>query len=288
VSIRVLVTGARGLLGAAILEAFSSSATLEAADHAALDIADSPAVERAFGRFRPNVIINCAAYNDVDGAEDDAHGALRVNAIALQALGRAARAHDATLVHYSTDFVFDGTTDRPYTETDPPNPRSIYAASKLLGDWFAADAPRHYVLRVESLFGGPAARNGARRGSLGVLVNRIMADEEVPVFVDRVVSPSYTPDVAEATKRLLERRAPYGTYHCVNSGFATWAEIAREAARLLGRTPRLRELTLETVSLKAPRPRFCALSNGRLASLGIVLPPWPDALSRFVESQLAS
>src|SRR5205085_8006154 len=267
VSMRVLVTGARGLLGAAIVDAFSPIATVEPADHAALDIADSDAVERAFARFRPDVVINCAAYNDVDRAENDAQAALRVNAIAVQGLGRAARAAGVTLVHYSTDFVFDGETDQPYAETDPPNPRNVYAASKLLGDWFAADAPQHYVLRVESLFGGPAAGTSPRRGSLGVLVNRIRAGDEVPVFIDRVVSPSYTPDVAEATKLLLERRAPYGTYNCVNSGFATWAEIAVEAARLLGRTPRLRELTLETASLKARRPRFCALSNRRLASL---------------------
>jgi dTDP-4-dehydrorhamnose reductase len=285
---RVLVTGARGLLGAAIVEAFSGSATVEAADHAALDIADSDAVERAFARFRPTVVINCAAYNDVDRAEEDAHAALRVNAIALQGLGRTARVNGVTLVHYSTDFVFDGETNQPYAETDPPNPRSVYAASKLLGDWFAAAAPRHYVLRVESLFGGPAARNGPRRGSLGILVNRIMAGDEVPVFVDRVVSPSYAPDVAQATKQLLERNAPFGIYNCVNSGFATWAEIAGEAARLLGRTPRLRALTLETASLKAPRPRFCALSNRRLASLGVVLPPWQDALARFIVNQLAS
>src|SRR5919197_4227860 len=136
---RVLVTGAAGLLGSAIVDAFSSTTTVEAADHAALDIADSGAVERALAHLCPDVVINCAAYNDVDGAEEDAHAALRVNAIAVGGLARAARAHGATLVHYSTDFVFDGETDRPYVETDPPNPRSVYAASKLLGDWFAAD-----------------------------------------------------------------------------------------------------------------------------------------------------
>lgn len=279
---RVLVTGARGLLGAAIVDAFSSTAIVEAADHAALDIADSDAVERAVAHFRPTVVVNCAAYNNVDGAEEDAQAALRVNAIALRGLARAARAHDATLVHYSTDFVFDGETDRPYAETDSPNPRSVYAASKLLGDWFAADAPRHYVLRVESLFGGAGALNGRRRGTVGVLVNRILAGDEVPVFVDRIVSPSYTRDVAWATQQLLNAAAPAGTYHCVNSGAATWAEVAEEAARLLKRPLRARTLTLATASLKATRPRFCALSNKRLAALGIALPSWQNALARYI------
>jgi dTDP-4-dehydrorhamnose reductase len=279
---RVLVTGARGLLGAGIVEAFSASATVEAADHAALDIADSDAVGRAFARFGPDVVINCAAYNDVDGAEEDVYAALRVNAIAVRGLGRAARACGATLVHYSTDFVFDGETNQPYAETDPPNPRNVYAASKLLGDWFAADVPQHYVLRVESLFGGPGIQNGPRRGSVGVLVNRILAGDEVPVFVDRVVSPSYVRDVAWATAQLLKAAAPPGTYHCVNSGAATWAEIAEEAARLLKLPLRARHLTLATASLKAPRPRFCALSNRRLASLGFAMPSWQNALARYI------
>ena len=136
-------------------------------------------------------------------------------------------------MHYSTDFVFDGETDRPYVESDRPNPRGVYAASKLLGDWFAADAPRAYVLRVESLFGDPGA-GATRRGSLGTIVERIRRGDEVPVFVDRTVSPSYTADIARATRAVLERQLPTGIYHCVNEGFATWAEIAGEAARLLG------------------------------------------------------
>jgi len=125
---------------------------------------------------------------------------------------------------------------------------------------------------------------GARSGSLGTIVNRIRAGEEVPVFVDRTVSPSYTPDVAEATWRLLARDAPSGMYHCVNTGAATWAAIAREAARLLECPVTMRELTLESVALKAPRPRYCALSNARLAAMDIEMPAWEDALARFLNS----
>jgi dTDP-4-dehydrorhamnose reductase len=281
---RVLVTGAAGLLGVAIVHRFERAADVHASDHGDLDIADDHAVQKAVGRVRPDVVINCAAYNDVDRAESDAEGALRVNAFGVLTLARACGAVGATLIHYSTDFVFDGDAAVPYTEEDAPNPRSVYGSSKLLGDWFAADAPRHYVLRVESLFGGPGVTRGARSGSLGTIVNRIRAGEEVPVFVDRTVSPSYTPDVAEATWRLLARDAPSGTYHCVNTGAATWATIAREAARLLERPVTMRELTLESVALKAPRPRYCALSNARLAAMDIEMPPWEDALARFLNS----
>jgi dTDP-4-dehydrorhamnose reductase len=278
---RVLVTGAAGLLGAAIQREFRHGCSVTALDRAALDLTDDDAVAAAVADVAPAVIVNCAAYNDVDGAERDPGRALRVNAFGVQALARAARAAKATLVHYSTDFVFDGEASAPYDEEAHPNPRGVYAASKLLGDWFALELPRGYVLRVESLFGEPGAY-GSRRGSLGTIVERIRQGEEVPVFVDRTVSPSYTADVAAATRALLEREAPAGLYHCVNSGAATWAEIADAVAQALGRPLRMRPITLDTANLAAPRPRYCALSNARLASAGIVMPHWRDALARYL------
>jgi dTDP-4-dehydrorhamnose reductase len=279
---RVLVTGVRGLLGAAIERAFSDT-QLHAYAHHELDVTSEPAVAAAVADVRPDVVINCAAYNDVDGAEDDSVAALRTNAFAVLNLARAARETGATFVHYSTDFVFDGETDRPYREDDAPNPHGVYATSKLVGEWFAVDAMRAYVLRVESLFGRPGP-SGARRGSLGTIVDRIRSDSETPVFVDRTVSPTYTTDVAEATRSLIERGLPFGTYHCVNAGAATWLEIAQEAARLIGRRLKAKPLTVTTANLKAPRPRYCALSSERLASAGIVMPRWEDALGRYIES----
>lgn len=280
---RVLVTGAAGLLGSAVVDAFRAAGDeVHAAVHATLDIVDFNAVERLVGGLRPDVIVNCAAYNDVDAAETHPIEALQVNAFGVRALAAAARRADAALVHYSTDFVFDGEGDRPYVEDDQPNPQSVYASSKLLGEWFAPDVPRHYVLRVESLFGGPGLGKGSRRGSLGTIVDRMRAGEVVPVFVDRTVSPSYTPDVAAATRVLIASGAPWGTYHCVNAGSATWKEVADEAARLLGVTLRIEELTLGKLAAPARRPRYCAMSPARLASLGIAMPSWQDALRRFL------
>ena len=165
------------------------------------------AVAAAMARARPDVIINCAAYNDVDGAEDHPVEALNANAFAVRALARAAADHGAALVHYSTDFVFDGTATEPYTETDPPNPKSTYAASKLLGEWFAADAPRAYVLRVESLF-GRAAGGGPSKGSVASIVKTLLAGGEARVFEDRTVSATYIIDAAWATLQLVEGKAP--------------------------------------------------------------------------------
>ena len=278
---KAVVTGSRGLLGVAIAHELAQDHEVVALDRGRLDITDAEAVESAIASAAPDVIINCAAYNDVDGAEDDPALALRANAFAVLALARAAAVRRAALVHFSSDFVFDGETDRPYTEDDPPNPRGTYAASKLLGEWLALEAPRAYVLRVESLF-GPAGPGGSRRGSLGTIVDRIREGVEVPVFVDRTVSPSYTPDIARAVRAMLERDLPPGLYHCVNDGQATWQEIAERAAALMGTDLRIRALTLETARLRARRPRYCAMSNAKLAAAGIRMRPWQEALEDFL------
>ncbi|HJR58785.1 MAG TPA: dTDP-4-dehydrorhamnose reductase [Vicinamibacterales bacterium] len=278
---RGVVTGARGLLGAAVARELGGRYEVLELTRADLDITSEEAVAAAIADARPDLIVNCAAYNDVDGAEEAAPTALRANAFAVLALARAATAAGATLVHFSSDFVFDGETDRPYTEEDRPNPRGTYAASKLLGDWFALEAPRAYVLRVESLF-GPPGPDGARRGSLGMIVDRIREGSEVPVFVDRVVSPSYTPDIARAVRGLVERQAPAGLYHCVNTGHTSWAGIAERAASLMGVPLRIQPMTLEGARLRARRPRYCALSNAKLAAAGVEMPAWEDALERFL------
>src|SRR5690606_11931319 len=221
--------------------------------------------------------------NDVDAAQRDPAPALEVNAMALAGLARAAAEADATLVHFSTDFVFDGTASRPYVETDPPRPMSFYGLTKLLGERLAMEAPRHYVLRVESIFGGPTAGTTARDGSLGTIVRRLRAGDEVTVFVDRTVSPSYAPDVAAAVRALVEGAAPAGLYHCVSDGHATWEAVAREAATILGVQAQLEAVKLADVPLAAPRPAYCALDTAKLRSVGVVMRPWQDALRAWLK-----
>jgi dTDP-4-dehydrorhamnose reductase len=277
-----MVVGARGQLGAAIVRECEPHHEVLALGHDALDITSDEAVAASVKRARPDVIINCAAYNDVDGAEDHPIDALNLNAFAVRALARAAAEHDAALVHYSSDFVFDGTAVEPYTEVDPPNPRSTYAVSKLLGEWFAADAPRAYVLRVESLFGrAPGA--GPAKGSVASIAKTLLAGGEARVFEDRTVSPTYIMDAAMATRQLVEQvpAAPSGVYHCVNAGHCTWLELAKELARQLGVEPRLVPMRMANATLRAERPVYCALSVAKLAAAGIVMPSWQDAVARF-------
>ncbi|HEX3704858.1 MAG TPA: dTDP-4-dehydrorhamnose reductase [Vicinamibacterales bacterium] len=284
---RIVVTGAQGQLGAALVHEFRATHDVTALSHADLDVTGDAAVASTMTALRPDAIINAAAYNDVDGAEDHPLDALDLNAFAVRALARAAERCGAALIHYSTDFVFNGTASQPMTETDRPNPQSVYAASKLLGEWFAADVDRQYVLRVESLF-GQAPGGPAPKGSIGAMIARLRAGEEVRAYEDRTVSPTYVCDAASATRALLERAAAPGLYHCVNSGSGTWLELAGELARQLGVTGRLVPVRMQDVTLRAQRPKYCALSNQKLADAGFAMPPWQDALARYLESARVS
>jgi len=276
-----LVVGARGQLGATVSRRLADRVEVVALTRRQLDVTEDAAVRDVVARERPAVILNASARTGVDAAEDDPVGSLAVNAWAVQSLARSAEAVGAVLVHYSTDFVFDGEADRPYRETDRPAPPNVYGQTKLVGEWLAADARASYVLRVESLFGGPAAHS-----SIDKIVASLRAGEPARVFVDRVVTPSYVEDVVEATWRLVESRSAFGTYHVVNSGETTWYGVGEEIARLLGVEPRLIGVRLADMQLRARRPRYCALSNEKLRASGIEMPTWQDGLRRHLQSHL--
>jgi dTDP-4-dehydrorhamnose reductase len=274
---RVMVTGAAGQLGSTIVAKLSGAFDVAAFARADLDLADSPMVLEAAKRSRPDLIINCAAYNDVEAAEEAAQAALAGNALAVQALARAAHETQATLIHYGTDFVFDGASDRPYLESDPCRPLSTYGMSKLLGEYFALESADAYVLRVESLFGGRPAKS-----SIDKILGAIRASQPVRVFADRTVTPSFVEDVAAATVQLIARRPAPGVYHCVNSGVTNWLGVAEEITRILDVNADLVPVKSADVKLKAKRPVYCALSNQKLLDAGIPMPTWQDALARYV------
>jgi len=266
-----------------VVAEFRATHDVTAFDHQAVDVTDAKAVATAIDRLKPDLIINCTGYNAVDAAEDFPVEAMRVNAFAVRTLAREARASGATLVHYGTDFILDGTASAPYQEDVPPNPRSAYASSKMVGEWFALDAPCAYVLRVESLF-GRAADGPPPKGSVEAIVSTLRAGGNPKVFHDRIVSPTYVVDAASATRALVERRAPEGVYHCVNTGHATWLELGEEVARLLGVPGQFEAVSVHSVTFRAPRPVYCALSNRKLADAAYAMPTWQDALARYLST----
>jgi len=278
---KVLVVGAAGQLGQAMTaRLLHEKHAVTAWTRADIDLTRHRDVREAIIELAPEVVVNCASYNQVDRAEDDQQTAMDVNAMAVGTMARAAAAINALFVHYSTDFVFAGTAASPYSELDAPDPRSVYAQSKLVGEWLAADAPRHYVLRVESLFGGPH-----RNSSIDRIAEAIRSGRPAPVFTDRVVSPSFVADVVDASLFLIRSGPAAGLYHCVNTGYATWLDVGREIVKHVGASDTaLRPISVNDVSLRAPRPQFAALSNQKLASAGFAMPTWQDAIGRYLST----
>lgn len=276
-ALRVVVLGAGGQLGQAInREMRRAGHEVVALTRAALDVTQRFAVLDKVAKLKPEVVVNATVLG-VDPSEDDPKAALAVNSFAVRTLADVAKSAGAALVHFSSDYVFDGTATAPYRETDRPNPVNVYGATKLLGEIYAQNAARGYVLRVEGLFGTPGGK-----GTIDKMIAEARQGRTLTAFYDRKISPVHVDDVAAAMRRLVEKKANPGVWHCVNSGFATWHELALEIVRVLGSASNVIPASLERSGLRVQRPLFSALSNEKLANFGVELPTWQNALARAV------
>jgi dTDP-4-dehydrorhamnose reductase len=227
---------------------------------------------------RPTTIINCAAFTNVDGAESHTLDAIRANADAVWNLARLADELGAVLLHFSTEFVWDGALDRPYTEADEPAPQSVYGLTKLMGERFALTAGRSYVLRLSSLYGGHTGRT-----SVDWIIRQSQANQPVTAFSDRTVSPSYVPDVVGASLELVRSAAPFGLYNCGSPDSCTWAELAGHVLNAAGRAHLLAPIPFVSQPNRAVRPKNCTMSSAKLARHVAVPPrPWREALSDYL------
>ena len=282
-----VVLGVRGTLGSALPGALERAGwdVASAAARAECDITDADAVRDLVARTRPTAVFNAAAYTDVDRAETEAERAHAVNATGAEIVAAAAAAAGAAVVHYSTDFVFDGTQSRPYDERDPPSPQGRYAESKVAGDRLVAAAnPRHFILRVGCLYG-----HGGRNFP-STIVRRLRAGETIRADRDRLGSPTWVRDVA-AVSAAVAATAHHGVYHCTAQGQTTWADFARLAASIIGiaDTERVQGVAYADLQLKAQRPLHAILDNRALRERGLdTLPSWQDALRAFVAEEMRS
>jgi dTDP-4-dehydrorhamnose reductase len=279
---RIVITGGKGMLAQAFARVLGGrGVTPLLCGREACDVSDRRSVEAAFDRLRPGLVINCAGYTKVDLAEKEAESADAANGLAAGILAAQCRRHDATLVHFSTDYVFDGTIGRPLRPDDPVGPRSAYGRSKLLGERAIQDdpPPRWLIVRTAWLYGagGPnfvqTMVNAARGGKLLRVVN------------DQHGSPTYTIDLAEATADLLARGAQ-GIWHVTNAGETTWFDFAAAIFQEFGLTPTLLPITSEewksTRPESAERPKYSVLDVGPIARLrGRPMRHWRDALRAF-------
>ena len=266
------------MLGGAIQRVAPSAVQLVALRHADLPVEDARAVERVVQRERPDWIINCAGYTQVDRAESEPDAAQRVNAVGPANLARAARDMSARLLHISTDYVFDGRATRPYREDDPVGPLNVYGRSKLAGEEAVREIlpQAHLIVRTQWLFGvgGP--------NFVATVLRLARERPQLKVVNDQHGRPTYTPDLAAALWRLVACDAR-GTVHCANDGEATWFEVARAAIDVTGLKTVVEACSTDDMPRPARRPQFSVLDCSKCTAIvGGRLPPWREGVADYV------
>ena len=299
--IRVLVTGARGQVGAAVARMLAGRAEVVAHAHDTLDLTKPRDIAARVREARPAVIVNAAAYTAVDRAESDEAAAHAVNAVAPGVLGEEARRAGALLVHYSTDYVFDGTKSAPYVENDAPNPLNVYGRTKLDGESAIAGSGAAYVVLRTSWVYGPDGGNFVR-----TMLRLAGERDELRIVDDQRGAPTSSLQLARATLAILgegatlesegveKAKAATGLYHATASGTTTWCGFAQaifdewsKRARSPFRAPRLVPIATRDYPTPARRPANSVLDSSRLArALGVRLGPWREALGETLDRLL--
>jgi dTDP-4-dehydrorhamnose reductase len=277
---KILITGANGQLGSEFQRALENyDYTVVALDKGTLDISDPCVVEEAVSRYSPDIILNCAAYNLVDEAEKDFDTAYKVNALGVKNLSSACKKNDALLVHYSTDYIFDGTKEDFYTEEDNPNPINNYGKSKLSGENFLTEEMDKFLLfRVSWVF-GDGKQNFLYKLSEWVKKNRVLK-----IVCDQISVPTYTKDIATLTIFAINKGLR-GVYHLTNSGYASRYEVARYFIERLGVDNLILPVYSDYFPVPAKRPYFSAMSNLKLSKdIDVNVPDWRTGIDRYIEA----
>ncbi len=276
---RIVITGCQGQLGTELQEVLAEDAVL-GMDLPEYDITRRASVEQVIRDFQPDVVVNAAAYTNVDGCERDSDLAYRVNALGAQNLALICQRCGADLVHVSTNEVFDGTKTEPYLEFDPVHPINVYGRSKAAGELLVQMLwPRSYIVRTAWLY----ARSG--KTFPYKIVTRAREHGALRVVTDEISSPTYAPDLAEAISQLI-RTGQYGIYHFTNAGACSRYDFAVKILQLagLGHVP-VEPITSDQYSRLSTPPLCSPLRNFCGAELGIVLRPWEDALEAYFATE---
>lgn len=279
---RAVVFGASGQLGAELVQALRARGdTVTAWGRSQVDITDAGAVERVLAPSDAQVVFNSAAYNQVDVAEKEPRAAFEGNALAVRNLALACRQIDALLVHFSTDYVFDGSAGRPYGEEDTPHPLGAYAVSKLAGELFArAYLDRVLIIRTSGVF-GPAGRATARGNFVELMLRLAASGQTIRVVEDHSASPTFAPWLAARTIELVDRNLT-GVFHAGGGTSISWYQFARMIFEVAGLQPVLEPTNEREFRTAARRPKFSALSNAKMELAGIApFPPLRQAVEAY-------
>lgn len=275
---KILITGANGMLAKAVIERFKSH-ELALTDVNELDITNLEKVEEYVFDFNPDIIINCAAYTAVDKAEEDLDMARKINADGPRNLAIAAKKANSILVHISTDYVFGGKLSlaENYNEDDEKSPETVYGKTKLEGEEaIISNTEKYYIFRTAWLYGD--GNNFVR-----TMLKLGREKESLNVVSDQHGSPTYTVDLADIIAQTLEKKIPYGIYHAANIGFTTWYDFTKEIFEIANISCEVNPVTSEEFVRPAKRPKNSKMSKGKILDAGVIIPPWKDALKRYLE-----
>ncbi|MGQ9618749.1 MAG: dTDP-4-dehydrorhamnose reductase [Candidatus Aminicenantia bacterium] len=282
---RVLITGASGQLGSEFLEVLKGENVL-ALSHSELDITDFGKLKKVFVNFRPEILINTAAYHLVDECEDFPEKAFLVNSIAVRNLALLSEKPKTVLINFSTDYVFDGKRKNPYNEDDPPYPLSVYGLSKLCGEIFIKNnCERFYIIRTCGLYGskGKSSKGG---NFIDRIISRWIEGKEINVVSDQIVTPTYAKELAEKVILLIKKKAPFGIYHMTNEGECSWYEFTKKVFEILGVNAEIKPVLTDELNLKAKRPKYSVLENNKMREVNIPdFRHWSDALKEYLEEK---
>lgn len=278
---KLLITGCSGQLGRALNQEYKGEAAeLVNTDVAELDITNLDAVLDFVRGTRPDVIVNCGAMTAVDLCETEYDKAFQINALGPRNLSIAARETGAKMIQISTDYVFSGTGERPYIETDQTNPNSVYGSTKLAGEQFVKDfAGRYFIIRTAWLY-------GEGKNFVGTMLRLAQTNEQVRVVGDQVGTPTSAVQLAKMI-HVLEPTDNYGIFHGTCEGFCSWADFAAEIFRQAGKNTRVEYITTEEFGAAAPRPAYSVLDNQMLRmTTDFRMADWKDALTVYMKDIL--
>lgn len=277
---KVVIIGYKGMLGQQLAKTFGNENPI-LWDRENIDIANKRQVHLKIAEIKPGLVINAAAYNDVDGAEKNESLANQINGLAVGYLADATRASGGILVHYSSDYVFKGDQKGGYSEKDTPDPQSVYAHSKYLGEQLLQrNMDQFYLIRPSRIFGPTAVSSTAKKSFVELMLKQSETKKELNVINEELSCPTYSIDLAERTKRIIDSRLPFGIYHVTNSGACTWYEFAREIFNIKKITITLNPVMANFFPREAVRPFFSILLNTKLPALR----NWRAALKEYLQS----
>lgn len=283
---KILLIGKTGQLGSDIIRN-NNKHEIYAPDRNELDLSNSIAIDDAIGKFKPEVVINTAAFHNVLLCEKEYEAAFRINCIAIRDLAFVCKKAGSLLVTFSSDYVFNGSKMSPYLEDDQPSPLQVYGISRAAGEFIAMSASpdNTIVVRTCGLYG---VSGGSSKGGNFVdkRINDAKVNKKIEISYEQIVSPTYTEDLSLALLRLIEDpKLKCGIYHLVNEGFCSWYDFTKAIYEIMGLNVKLVPVNRNGLDNGMRRPLYSALENTKAKRMGIVLPRWEDALKRYLKEK---